>query len=248
MSLPSEALVAVTGLFPDAPLGPKDGKAAAALPKEWKAAVDEFLDQKRPARFKRPPKADHAKTWEKLAAGIDPDEIATATAALASDQLTGEYQVTLSNAREYLKARWPVLTLDSIPEPTLLPPGQVEMGRAETLLEALNNPTVILDDMRSNALTYPQADALRSVYPNLFAMLKAQVWEGMQARRAKDPKYAAPWRVQIILRKLIGQPPGVDLGAVKPPPANASKPAPIKVDFSKQQTKAQAIEARDTAG
>lgn len=245
MSLASEALCAASGIFPTDPLGPAEGREAKALAKTWKAASEAFLDSTKPARFKAPAHVDWAKTWEKLSAGIDAAQIATVTASLVDDELATDYQVTLSNAREYLRTRWPVLQMDALPTPVLLPPGNVERGKAESLLAVLNDPARVLDEMASRALTQDQADGFREVFPALADMLRAMLWEGIQARAASSKAYRVPRALEGVLRKLAGLPPGAPMDRMEQPPANASKPQPVAVQFKSLRSRAQALEARD---
>lgn len=243
MSLTAECLVAVSGLFPDGPLGPADAKAAAKVPSQWREAAETFLDDEAMTKFRPAPQLDWRKTWDKLSRGLDPEYAATVTAAMADDELARDYQVCWSNAIEYVRSRWPVLQMDAIPEPILLPPGSIETGRCETLYAAVDDPATVVNDMHTGALTADQADAMRTVFPALTDMLRALILEGITARRVKDKNYRLPYGKEAPLRKLLGLPPGQPLSRLEPLPANASKPQPVKVDFvRREQTKAQALE------
>lgn len=245
MALAAEALLAVTGLFPTDPLGPAEGRDAKALPKQWKAAIDAFLDAATPTKFDMPPHVDWEKTWAKLSAGIDQEQIATVTASLVDDAIDQDFKVTLSNAWEYVRSRWPVYQMDTVSKraPTLLPPGRVELGKAETLLATLDDPSRIVDEMRSHTLTYDQAAALKGVYPALYDMLKAILDEALDRREGAKKDFTVGHAKETVIRKLWGVPPGVELSRVEPPAAKPGESAPnIKIDFSRQETKAQSLQ------
>jgi hypothetical protein len=239
--LAAEALLAVTGLFHDQPLGPKDGRLAAALPRDWKAAVDDFLDARKPRRFKAPPHVDWEKTWTTLSAGIDEQQVTTVTAALQDDAVDQDYKLTLSNAWEYVRSRWPVLQLDTITGPRLLSPGRVELGKAETLLATIDDPCRVLDEMRSQTLTYDQAEALQAVYPALYDMLKAILSEALDLRAGRSKAYTVPHGQEMVIRKVWGAKPGVTLSRIEPPAAKNGTPS-VKIDFKHLRTKAQGLE------
>lgn len=243
MSLTAECLVAVSGLFPDGPLGPADAREAAKVPKAWREAAETFLDDEAMTKFRLAPQLDWRKTWDRLSRGLDPETAATVTSAMADDELSRDYQLCWSNALEYVRSRWPVLQMDAIPTPILLPPGSVETGRCETLYAAVNDPASVIRDLHTGALTADQADALRTVFPALTEMLRSLILEGVTERQAKSKDYRLPYGKEATLRKILGMPPGQPLSRLEPPAAKASKPPPVKVDFvRREQTKAQALE------
>src|SRR2546421_1171414 len=60
--------------------------ALPIFPKDWRAIVEAWLDERKPAAFKPPPKIDHGKVWDTLSAGVDRDKLATVTSALVEDR------------------------------------------------------------------------------------------------------------------------------------------------------------------
>lgn len=245
MMLAAEALIAVTGLFPERPLTAKDGREAEKLPKIWTAEIRDFLDG-RPVRFRAPPAVNYRKTLDRLAAGIDVEEAADLTQNLASDDVAREYKVALSNAREYLRAQWPKLQLMEPTGPEILEPGEIELGRLSTLYATVNDPGRVLAEMRSRSLTKAQVDALAGAFPGLYEMLKAIVADQIQRRTVEARSYRVPWDQKVVLNKVWQFPQNVPLSQIQQEPPKSAPVPQVKIDFERQRTKAETIEARET--
>lgn len=243
LKIAAEALVGVTGVFPqDGPVTREQGRRAERVAKEWRAAVDAWLDQKEPADFKWVKPPDHEKTLEDLTSGITADRGAELVSLLVVPELADAYLQHLSDAREYLRALWPAFELDTPRGPRLVVPGKIERGRVASLLAVVDDPERVLDEMRMGTLTYPQADAFRRVYPRLHEMLVAMIREAL----ALKPKaYVMPWWQERVYRVLLDLKPSMSLSRVEQPPPRAANPN-ISVDTKaeKLQTRAQVLAQR----
>jgi hypothetical protein len=241
--LTAEALLAVTGIFPD-PLKPADGRAASALPKQWRAEVRQFFDQEKPRAFRAPPKVDPAKLQDTVIRGVDADKRAGLVAGLADADLGLAYLDALDHALEVVRAGIPSLTRDTPLGPAQLPLGKVEGMRIASLVAVVNDPARVLEEMQMGTLTTAQAEAFGDVYPSLAERLSSLIWDELVARYKTPEKYALPWAKERVLRTLVGLPPSAPISQAAPPPPKGSTPPTIKVDFQKAlATRAQRLAA-----
>ena len=243
LSASAEALTAITGIFQDEPVTPEQGRLAAKIPKEWRAAVVEFLNQKKKQRFKLPKRADHGDILETLSGGIDANRRASLVGRLTSPELGEAYLSVVARATAHLLDQWPRHYLDTPLGPRVMPPSKTEQMRAASLLAVVDDPNRILDEMRMMSLTTEQATALKTCYPALFEMLKAILFEEL-ARKYKSPdKYALPFSKELIIRRLVGLPPGVSVSKAQPKGDQQSTPQ-VSIDFKSLRTKAQDLATR----
>jgi hypothetical protein len=240
MTLAAEALVAVSGIFPERPIGPSDGMAARQLPNEWRAQVKAFFDQARPRKFRLYPRPAHEKTLTRLTTGVD---LPMLTRKLADPDLVTEYGVTLNNAREYVRARWPSLSMDTFTGPRLLEPGWTAMAEAWAVLAVVDDPSRILVEMLCGTIAGEQVAAVKTAYPALWKMLLAQIDERKNLELGRKKSWTVSWPKERILRILLGLPPDVSIAQAPQAPARAAA-ARINIDFSSAQTRAQRIEAK----
>lgn len=240
--LAAEALVSVTGLFPDGILSPKDGRAAESVPKEFRAAVQAFLDQSKPARFSLPKKIDAGKIADELSKGIDVADAGQLVSSLAVPELGEAYLEVLKRARGYLLAHWPRLSRDTLSGPRDLPPGPVENGRLASLYAIVDDPSRILDDLRSGTLTGEQAEAFKACYPSLYQMINMMIWDQAAKKWPPDKEASAPWRIERVVRVLLGLPPELSLSQAAP--KKTAAPPKVQIDFDSMKTPAQKLASR----
>ena len=241
--LAAEALVAVTGIFHDEPLGPKDGERARQLPGEWRSEVKAFFEQTKPRKFRLYPRPAHAATLDKLVAGIQQDRISRLTTRLANQDIANGYLLALSNAIEYVRERWPALKLDTFAGPRLLEPGWATMAEAWEILAVIDRPGRLIDEMLMGTVGAAQVTAVQTVYPALFEMLRGIIEERRQLSLARSQSWSVPWRLERVLRILAGMPPDVAISQAPQPPARAAR-ASFDIDFTSSQTRAQRLEAK----
>lgn len=243
--LAAQALVGVTGLFQDEPVTAVQGKAAAAVPKAWRAQVKEFLDQPRPKKFRAPKIVDHAEVAEDLSHGIDTERGNRLTSTIVGPGVGDLYLLALESAREYVRLRWPSLSRDTPAGLRLITPGKVEQGRAAAMLAVVEDPGVVLQELLSGTLTAEQAQTFRGVYPALFEMLRAMLDEELTERSLRDRDYEVGWARERLIRILFGLPPTMAISQVKPAPKAAAAPTiKIDIDPTREKTPAQRMAER----
>lgn len=242
MSLAAECLVSVTGIMSPRRVRRADGKEAARVPLEWRREAREWLEQAGERKFRLGPRPDHERTLDSLTRGISTEELADITAEL-EPEAAADYAAQLSNAREYLRARWPALALDTPAGPRLLEPSRSALGEAYAILAVLDRPARVLDEMRMGTLQPPQVDALAAVFPGLLGMLQALVQEEILRQVANRRSWSMPWPKERIWRALLGLQPELPLSEAVQPPARMANPAPIEIDFRSQASKADRLDA-----
>ena len=105
---------------------------------------------------------------------------------------------------DYLHRNLPTGVAATTPFSAPLPPTRQQVHGWLTRLKAVENPGSILDDLAAGKLTPEAVDAVRTVYPETFADIQAQMVQRLSALQSKKkaPKYAQ--RVQLGL--LLGIP------------------------------------------
>jgi hypothetical protein len=237
--LAAEALAAVTGILQDEPVTRDQGKLARALPREWKAAVDAFLTERKFRAFRMPRAGDHDDLLEQLTAGVDAQRRAALVSRLADPGLGQAYLEVVARATAWLRSRWPSLQLDTPIGPRALPPSRTERWRCASLMAVVDHPGRILDEMRAGTLTSEQAEAFRACYPALFGMLRQMIWTALALRYKTPERYALPYDRELVLRRLVGLRPDVSLAKVDQPPASPAPTPKVDVDFRSLRSKAQ---------
>jgi hypothetical protein len=238
VELAAEALVAVTGLFPE-PLTRQDGIAARRLPKEWHAKLRDFVEAETFTRFKAPPRPDSEDTY--LALTPKPDN--ALAAGLADPQMASEYIEVLGRARAYTRSIWPVVVRDTPTGPEWLEPSTTAMGAAWAVLDVAGKPERVLDQMLSGWLDPDEAAAFRTVFPRLFAMVHQVLNRHLQARRGKP----ITWARELVVRTLLGLGATGMVSVSQPtsggPPAPAGAPK-IQIDFKALRTRGQRLDSQ----
>lgn len=237
MSLTAEALVAVTGIFPEDPLGPADGLAARRLPAEWKEQIRVFFGQEKPRKFRLYPRPAHEATLDKLLAAPD---LGRLTSKLADPELVTEYGVVLNNAREYMRQRWPSLRMDTFTGPRLLEPGWTAMAAVWAVLAVVDRPSRILTEVLSGTLLGEQVQAVKVLYPELWKVLLGTIKERKDAELTKKKSWTVTWPKERVLRIVLELPPDVSIKQAPQALARAAS-GKISVDFS---TRSQRLEGK----
>jgi len=242
--LAAECLLSVSGIFPKEPLTYRQGAEAEKVPKLWETEVADFLASEKFRKFRAQPKVDHEKTYDALVRGTSPGELDALTAELRNDDIGREYEALLSNAREYLRARWPMLKVDTPTQPIFYTPGVTECARASATYAVVNDPGRILTEMSMGTLVAEQVEAFDALFPDLSKMLRAM----LQAEIIKTATASGPvklsWRIESTLRILFGMPPEAAIKPVDQPPPKMATPE-FKVSFEHTATKTEAATARE---
>jgi hypothetical protein len=239
--LVAEVLVAVGGVFPEGPFARVQLDAARNLPRDWQVRVRDWFDRETPARFRGVRRLDHRRTLERLSEPLTADAGAVLIAGLPDD-VGAAYLVQLESAREYLRARWPSLSLETPTGPRLLEPGVLSMGEASSLFEVVDDPERVLLELEMASLTSAQAEAFRTVYPALTDMLRAQFDEQLIMRKARRKGYELSWFHERLLRIFFGLPPSISIVATGAPETSKANPQ-IDFDMAATTTKSQRLES-----
>jgi hypothetical protein len=237
VDLAAEALVAVAGLWPE-PLTREDGAAARRLPKDWNAKLRDFVSADTFTRFRMPPRPDSEDTYLALTPKPDP----ALAAGLASPQMATEYIETLGRARAHVRSIWPVVIRDTPTGPEWLEPSTTAMGAAWAVLDVVNRPERVLDQMLSGWLDPDEAAAFRTVFPRLFAMVHQVLMQHLQARRGRP----ISWARELVVRTLLGLGPSGQVTVSQPPasaPPGAGAPK-ILIDFKALRTRGQRLDSQ----
>lgn len=234
--LSAEALVLISGLFPDR-LTAADGRQARDLPREWYRRVCDFMRSKRPARFRMFSQPDPERTYLRLRKPIDVDAVA---GDIDDAGLVSAYADKLEEARRYVTEMWPVLHIETFLGPEYVQPSLTALGEAYSIMALCGQRDRFVDELAAGTLTSAQAEAFQALFPGLWAMVQEFLsYERGRMIRAQEPP--AYW-VESTLRTLLGM--GPDPRALTSPADEApSLPPPemptIDVDFSSYRTRAQ---------
>lgn len=105
---------------------------------------------------------------------------------------------------DYLNNALPKGTAAPTPFAAPLPPTRQQVQSWLTKLRAVENPATILDDIAAGKLTVEAVDAVRTVYPETFRDIQAQMVDRLAKLQAKGKAPAYAQRIQLGL--LLGIP------------------------------------------
>ena len=100
---------------------------------------------------------------------------------------------------DYLNQALPKGTAAPTPFATPLPPTRQQVQGWLAKLRAVENPASILDDIAEGKLTVEAVDAVRTVYPETFRDIQAQMVERLAKLQAKGKAPAYAQRIQLGL-------------------------------------------------
>lgn len=151
---------------------------------------------------------------------------------------------------DYLNNALPKGTAAPTPFAAPLPPTRQQVQSWLTKLRAVENPATILDDIAAGKLTVEAVDAVRTVYPETFRDIQAQMVDRLAKLQAKGkaPAYAqriqlglllgipsdptmTPEVMQAVQGSYAAQPNAVREGAVGPAPQRGQKAPNIAAGF-----------------
>ena len=151
---------------------------------------------------------------------------------------------------DYLNQALPKGTAAPTPFAAPLPPTRQQVQGWMAKLRAVENPASILDDIAEGKLTVEAVDAVRTVYPETFRNIQAQMVERLAKLQAKGkaPAYAqriqlglllgipsdptmTPEVMQAVQGSYASQPNAVREGAAGPAPRQGGKPPNIAEGF-----------------
>lgn len=241
MSLESDALLGATGLFPKG-IGDKEHLAALALPDKVAKRLRAWVlrDEPVPMAF-HPPPEDMDALFDKLAASPSESEVDGWLAALGVDGTLGtDYFVGLTRARQLVVDAWPKFYTTGPAGPRVLPLSPDDIGDVWALVQVLEDPLRLVDEMGALTLEPAQARVFREAYPDLYQAADDAIKDAEAERLAKQPGWEYGWERASVLNILRGVAPEE---IRPPPPAPAPAPAKLKLDPERDRTQAEVSSA-----
>lgn len=241
MSLRSDCLLAITGLFPDG-VTPREHAASVTVPDTWAKRLRKWVTAEQGPFTYVPPKRDMEKLFSQLVAPLDTNEVGQWIEGIGIDdvELSVDYPTALMRARKYLADAWPKFSVTAADGARILPLSADEAEEMSSILQVLNDPEKVLDEMFSWTLTADQALAFRTCYPDLYAHADNAIVGRLTELRAKDPTWEMGVEKEAILNLLRGQPPE----EMPPPPPEPPTPAEkVKLDPDRDRTQAEVSSA-----
>lgn len=242
VKLSTEALAAVTGVYPDDPATVADGVAAGLIHGKWRTAIKQFFDKDRPSKFKKNRLPASYETMSKKILVGDDDPV-WLTQNMVDPDMIRAYTMVISNARLYIRERWPNLQIDNFAGPQTVEPGKVFVSEATMVFCTVNDPSIILDEMLSHSLIPQQAECFKTCYPSLFGMLDELIEERKILELTRAKSWKCPWSKERVLRNLFGMPPTVSIAEAPKPKAQMGSIQEIKFKATSEITRGQKLES-----
>lgn len=236
MSLQSDALLVITGLFPTA-ITPKEHAASQGVPDTWAKRLRSWARDEEQKPFKYVEQKDVDKLFDKLAKPPVELEVEGWFQGVGDDvpELQGEFFASLTSSRAYLVNAWPSFNLDSASGPKTLPLSYDDAAEMWSLIQILDDPDRVLDEMDSRTLTPSQALAFRENFPDLYGHANEVIDAALIDKRAKNDDFDLGWERESVLNTFRGKPPEEPIKAPPPPPAPVQK---LKIDPERTETQA----------
>jgi hypothetical protein len=227
MSLPAEALAAVTGLWPG-PSSPteNDRLAAYGLLDRWRGRLARWMrqaDEPEPFDWQEPPEAKALQ--KKIVAPIDEPETTRIIAHVGDHDLGREYIAILEAGRNYLDAHWrkvPVPGLGS----EVFDLSVEDLATVWNLTRVLDGPDTLLDEISSYSVTVDMIDAFHTVYPELASAVGDMLDDLLIDHMSR--KKALTCQQEDIFRMVRGIPRNEPVKVEEQKPKDAQQPQPGK--------------------
>lgn len=119
----------------------------------------------------------------------------------AAPKIATSVGATATRATLYLATKAPKsATPMASATPQLVKPrvDEAELARFARRVEAVSDPMTVLEDMRRGAISREGIEAIREVYPKLFAQMQAEALEHL-ARATKEPSYEDRLQLGVLL-------------------------------------------------
>jgi hypothetical protein len=204
-SLAGELLLAASGLWPAAPLTRDDADKATKLPKEWADELSTLLSGGPQTKPWRAPPVRYLATWRKLNHDEGSGDLAQ---FIGLPQIRSEYVNARDRAIKYLRTALQPIRVEDLAGPRLLEPSTSEQQRANSLLAVVGDPGRIVYGLRAGLLSPDYLEALAEVYPAVEDWLDRTVHIEILSQQARRSSYRVPYRAEVVLRVLLGEPPG----------------------------------------
>lgn len=209
--LAAESLVAAIGMdriLRPGPLkvGAGDRQNAAELSARIARLVRGVVFDSQPAGHVPPPPLDWQEVRERLELDPTPAQLAENLAALDGDDEALPVADAIGRAWAYLRARAPLRVRDGATGPRPAEPADADLLAYRRTYAAVSDPLTVYRDLRAHTITRGQVDALRTVYPAIYAESRAAVAAALADYAARAPRSELAGRKSQALGILLGAP------------------------------------------
>lgn len=245
MTLQSDALLAVTGLFPET-ITPREHAASEAIPATFAKRATRWVKTEELAEFKFiEPRKDLDKLFAKLVTPPNQLEAQQWVEGLGVEdaELVADFYTSLIGARQHLQNAWPTVTIDGPAGIRILELSHDDAAEVWSLLQVLDEPTRVFDELDARTLTATQALAFRTCYPELYKLADEAIDAALIEARAKDDDFDLDWERAACLNTFRGKPPEALYTPPPPPPVGEKG---LKLDPERERTQEQVSSAPKT--
>lgn len=243
MSLRSDCLLAVTGIFPDE-ITPKEHGAAMDVLPRWERKLRAWVIGDQGAfEYKEPP--DLEKLFMLLAVPIPQATLDDWVHGLGAGdaELVVDYALPgkgVQRARDYVVNAWPKFSIAGPAGPEILPLSTDDAHEMWSLIQVLDDPDRVLEEMESLTLTDSQALAFLTCYPDLHGWALGILQDELSNRRAKGKGFDLGSEKEAMLETLKGLPPEPPMPQPAPPPVPDKE---FEIDAEREETQAEVSSA-----
>lgn len=242
MSLQSDALLAVTGLFPET-ISAREHAASEVVPATFAKRATRWVKTEELSEFVFvEPKKDLDKLFDVLAVPPNELDVAQWVEGLGVDdhELVADFYTSLIAARQYVVNSWPALTVDGAAGIRILPLSHDDAAEVWSIIQVLDEPERVFDELDARTLTATQALAFRECYPELYKIADEAIEAALIEKRAKDDDYDLGWEREACLNTLRGKPPEAPYTPPPPPPVTEKG---LKLEPERERTQEQVSSA-----
>jgi hypothetical protein len=219
-TLPAEALVLVTGLFPKKPPSPAHVQQALNMHARAASAIKAFLNAEKSEKveWEKPPEQEEL--HKDLLAPLGDQNWAVDHLPM---EIVPQYLIVINQARKYCADKWPIYDASGL-LPMNYALSQDELGDIWEIIRALDGIKNFFDDLKAHCLTPQEVLAVKTCYPDWYESLDKIVFDELTTFAVK--KRQLTWQQEDQIRVLRGLPDEAPITVkqnVVPPPAEPRK-------------------------
>lgn len=232
MSVATDLIVASTGLWPKKPPTAADVRPSATLPKLWESDLKKFVaGDVQPFEWTTPPNS--TALHDMIVQVPSVDQAAEWMAAIGEDPQVGvDYVATIVRGRDYLLSIWPNLPIEGIVVDSY-PLSVDDLGAVWSVVRALDDPNIMVDEICARAVTKAQAAGFRQVFPGLSLEIDRMIDAAIIDYVVGGKQLA--WQVVDVIKMWRGIPLAKPLVINKP--ADDEKPSEAKSSIDTKDMK-----------
>lgn len=180
------------GRFVNEDNGPqKIGKMA---PFDYGWALDHLTEAIDPASPPDAPPTINTMLAEELAAGFKPED----------HDLAGGFLVIAQRNIPYLQSILPIRVEQTQAQKVNYDPSDTEIARFRRAFNVADDPMVVLADLENGTLVSDQIRHLGVLYPDMLALVKAQLGNAMAEALGRKKSWKLPWRKERLVQVVYG--------------------------------------------